>query len=60
MICVYLDIVYFSQKQNINSADIYLFKVNDENTGTLCEICSKLTIKIPERHQVFSLLISNI
>ena len=27
----------------------YMFKVNDRNTRTRCEICSKLTIKIPER-----------
>ena len=27
----------------------YMFKVNNRNTGTRCEICSKLTIKIPER-----------
>ena len=29
--------------------DIYLLKVNNRNTRTRCEICSKLTIKIPER-----------
>ena len=27
---------------------IYLFKVNKENPGKMCEICSKLTIKISE------------
>ena len=32
-------------------ADIYLLKVNNRNTRTRCEICSKLTIKIPERRQ---------
>ena len=26
-----------------------MFKVNNRNTKTRCEICSKLTIKIPER-----------
>ena len=26
----------------------YMFKVNKRNTKTRCEICSKLTIKIPE------------
>ena len=31
-------------------ACIYLLKVNNRNTRTRCEICSKLTIKIPERH----------
>ena len=30
-------------------ASIYLLKVNNRNTRTRCEICSKLTIKIPER-----------
>ena len=32
-------------------AGIYLLKVNNRNTGTRCEICSKLTIKILERRQ---------
>ena len=31
--------------------DIYLLKVNNRNTRTRCEICSKLTIKTPERRQ---------
>ena len=30
-------------------AGIYLLKVNNRNTRTRCEICSKLTIKKPER-----------
>ena len=29
----------------------YLLKVNNSNTRTRCEICLKLTIKIPERRQ---------
>ena len=29
----------------------YMFKVNNRNTRTRYEICSKLTIKIPERHR---------
>ena len=29
----------------------YMFKVNNRDTRTRCEICSKLTIKIPERLQ---------
>ena len=29
----------------------YIFKVNNRNTRTRCEICSKLTIKTPERCQ---------
>ena len=31
--------------------DIYLLKVNNTNTRTRCEICSKLTIKTPERRR---------
>ena len=31
------------------SAGIYLLKVNNRNTRTRCEICSKLTINTPER-----------
>ena len=30
---------------------ICMFKVNNGNTRTRCEICSKLTIKTPERRQ---------
>ena len=30
---------------------IYLFNVNNENTKTMCEICSKLAVKAPERRQ---------
>ena len=28
-----------------------MFKVNNRNTRTWCETCSKLTIKIPERRR---------
>ena len=28
---------------------IYLFEINNGNTRTMCESCSKLTIKTPER-----------
>ena len=34
---------------DVPPAGIYLFKVNNRNTRTRCEICSKLTIKTPER-----------
>ena len=34
--------------ENIYSAHIYLFKVNNRNTRKRCETCSKLTIKKPE------------
>ena len=29
---------------------IYMFKVNNGSTRTICEICSKLAIKTPERY----------
>ena len=32
-----------------NPAGNYMLKVNNRNTRTMCEIFSKLTIKIPER-----------
>ena len=35
----------------VNVLGIYLFKVNNRNSRTRCEICSKLTIKTPERRQ---------
>ena len=28
-----------------------MFKINNKNTRAMCEICSKLTIKTPERRQ---------
>ena len=31
--------------------NIHLFKVNSRNTRKRCEICSKLTIKTPERRE---------
>ena len=32
----------------------YMFKVNNRNTRTRCEICTKLTIKRPEQRQAIS------
>ena len=34
-----------------NPAGIYLLIFNNKNTRTMCEICSKLTTKMPERRQ---------
>ena len=34
-----------------NPAGNYMFKVNNRTTRTRCEICSKLTMKTPERGQ---------
>ena len=39
---------YGTAKNKIHPAGIYLFEVN-RNTRKRCEICSKLTIKTPER-----------
>ena len=43
----------FIQIRNSNGVPvgIYLLKVNNRNTRIRCEICSKLTIKTPERRQ---------
>ena len=38
-----------------NPAGIYLLKVNNRNTRTRCEICSKLTINTPERRLLIPL-----
>ena len=38
-------------KKYDNPAGKYIIKVNSRNTRTWCEICSKLTIKRPERSQ---------
>ena len=35
--------------ENGYSANIYLFKVINRNIKKSCEICSKITIKTPER-----------
>ena len=36
-------------KYTTNPAGNYMFKINNRNTRTRCEICSKLTIKTSER-----------
>ena len=41
-------------------ADIYMFKVNNRNTRTRCKICSKLTIKTPERRHTPCSSVSNV
>ena len=41
----------FIDKTPKSSANIYLFKVNNRNSRKRCEVCSKLTIKTPERRQ---------
>ena len=41
----------FKVKMQANPVGIYLLKVNNRNTKTRCETCSKLTIKKSERRQ---------
>ena len=38
-----------SNNKRKNPVGYYMFKVNNRNSRTRCEICSKLTIKTPER-----------
>ena len=46
-------IFIFLQLQNVTwkLANKYIVKVNNESTRKMCEICSKLTIKISQRRQ---------
>ena len=37
-------------RSRVHPVGIYMFKVNNRNNRTRSEICSKLTIKTPERH----------
>ena len=39
----------YKGKVEVNTANIYLFKVKNRNTRKRCEVCSKLTVKIPKR-----------
>ena len=43
---------YFIQKR-LDPANIYLWKANNRNTRKRWEICSKWTIKTPERRHYF-------
>ena len=36
-------------KQPLSPPSNYMFKVNNRNIRTRCEICSELTMKTPER-----------
>ena len=42
-------IIFFMTQFPFGPVGIYLFKVNNRNTRTRCQICSKLTIKTPEQ-----------
>ena len=45
------DIFHCNCSSDSNPTDNYMSKVDNWNTRTRCEICSKLTIKIPDRRQ---------
>ena len=48
----------FTEKTNKTTdfpAGNYMFKVNQTNPKTRCEICSKLTIKTPGRRDIVNL-----
>ena len=47
--CLDLIISYEQYRFQLYSSGNYMFKVDNRNTRTRCEIYSKLTIKIPER-----------
>ena len=54
--CVSKKFCYFMKEENMGafrsspySTNIYLFKVNNNNARKRCKICSKLTMKTPER-----------
>ena len=52
-------VVYRKRLKNTSiPGGIYLLKVSNRNTTTRCEICSKLTIKTPERRHPVPLLIT--
>ena len=46
-----IDFLKNAPEPTLYATGIYLFKVNDVLTRTMCEICSKLTIKTPEWRQ---------
>ena len=50
---IFHKIVYYLTKfgNETNAANIYFFKINNRNARKRSEICSKLAIKTPERHQ---------
>ena len=50
--------LHINQILAYNPAGIYLLKVNNRNTRARREICSKLTIKTPERRQMAAFVIA--
>ena len=56
---IYRRYVNMFSRRKVNTAGNCMFKVNNRNTRTRCEICSKLTIKTPERSPSLLLLTLN-
>ena len=50
-------IVHFYHVFNHRPAGTYLLKVSDGNTRTMCEICSKLTIKTVNFEQILHIVL---
>ena len=48
IVCILFSI-NFQKHNNSYLANFYLLNVNNGNTTKICEKCSKLTIKTPER-----------
>ena len=46
-------VAFLLRRWQVYPAGNYMFKVNNRNTRTRCEICSKLTISIPEQRNMF-------
>ena len=47
--CFLYSYLLLMRERVINPVGIYMFKVNNRNTRTRCERCTKLIIKTPER-----------
>ena len=45
----FVTLIWLNKDENMFPVGIYLLNVNNRNTRTTCEICSKLTIKTPEQ-----------
>ena len=45
------DLLLFEDERTSKPVGIYLLRINNRNTRTMCEICSKLTMKRPELRQ---------
>ena len=46
----FITLSWGNKGENMFPFGIHLFNLNNRNTRTTCEICSKLTIKTPEQH----------